>query len=181
VKPIGPVVSLNTNSDLQWNKVFSCLPTNPAGMDASGIDSFVLKDVISVAIVPDSADPAVIAKYAVQTHECNGAVKLMAYSSSGYELSYSIRPGSNYADLQNIDSWYGSSEARNRLRNTCFGNGKIYSIKEKVYHACGNSGGMHVFRPAAGSAQCRWDHASVSVQQPRMDIYFATSKSGRKC
>eukprot|EP01084_Bolivina_argentea_P032645 60417_1 len=161
-----------SDNTIGWVRAVGCNEGSPGTWDYpydSAIFKGIARNAISAKIVPSNINPTNLdfSKYAVYAKVCRNPVMAM---NSFKEMSYTLNPSNlAYQSLSNSDNWYGTVEAKGRLRNTCQTVSKIYDLGNRVYTSCGNggtTGGIHL----VSGSMCRFVHG-INVGMD-VDVYF---------
>jgi hypothetical protein len=163
-----------------WFPFYSCGPHERGNHVFS--KKLDLRKVVMIAMVPNY-DQANFVDVAVQSKRCNYAVKAL---NKGKEFSYILDANGNNprpVNLATINAnWYGSTNARRRLWNSCVKDGRVNPITTKLYHACGNVGGLHLNTRRLSAADpmfCDWDFQDANRRGA--DVWVAYSNDGSVC
>lgn len=164
-----------------WVKVFGCTeghnPTESSYTYAHNGNSNYMKQIapyaVSVKMVPSDqgVSQAVFENYAVFSKICSNPVIAVNHLK---EASFTVNVNTlAYSALSNLNNWYGSTEAKERLANTCNGDvGILRSFTDVFYHACGNQDGIHI-TPASGVCEWEWEETFGTD----IDVYFGFDAS----
>ena len=105
---------------------------------------------VTVKIMPSSDVPGLseTANYAVMADRCSNPIFALNY---GYTMSWTVEESSApvITGLANMDNWIGTDTAKSLMWSSCYGDDTFGAEPSTldhgyVYHACGNTGGLHI-------------------------------------
>eukprot|EP01083_Nonionella_stella_P065221 170694_1 len=140
------------------------------------------KYAITVKILPSSDVPgAENTEYAVTADVCSNPIYAL---NNGYELTHTLDLATSLiSGFTDLNYWIGSSNAKNRMTNSCYNYGRslggapLLISDNEFYFACGNSGGLHIHIGNSKGTTCRYNYANNVGHDITIWIGFDSTKT----
>ena len=169
--------------DIGWIKVMSCTES----LQSTTIDTFTYHRPDYLSLASNSISIKFQPPGGVNNPNYdNLAVIAKPYSNpiqyglrNEKETSYKYDSSGNFLSMGDVNNWIGSTQALARLPQTC--NTNTFDLHERVYHACGNSDGLHVFpgRDQTIGYTCTWDWSTLLGDD--IEVYFGFALNSSLC
>eukprot|EP01084_Bolivina_argentea_P035042 64979_1 len=137
----------------------------------------ILKYAVTIKLLPSSDIPGQIENnnFALTADICSDPIWAI---NNGYEMSFILdKTTASVIGYSNINNWFGTSTAKNRLNNSCLHlNSPKEIIDSFIYDSCGNSNGLQIMN----GNQCEWNKGEIVGENITIWIGFDVNKN-RKC